>query len=58
MGAITRHWSTVLNGTEIDLAAFKKEIDAVVKHAQKTAGKTEQRAGWSMRPLWPPPFHS
>ena len=35
MGAITRHWSTVLNGTEIDLAAFKKEIDAVVEHAQK-----------------------
>ena len=35
MGAITRHWSTVLNGTEIDLAAFKKEIDAVVEHAKK-----------------------
>jgi hypothetical protein len=41
MGAITRHWSTVLNGTEIELAAFKKEIDGVVEHAQKTAGKTE-----------------
>jgi AhpD family alkylhydroperoxidase len=37
MGAITRHWSTVLNGTEIDLAAFKKEIDAVVKHAEDNA---------------------
>src|SRR6266849_1866278 len=27
MGAITRHWSTVLNGTQIDFASFKKEID-------------------------------
>jgi hypothetical protein len=39
--AITRHWSTVLNGTELDLAAFKKEIDAVAKHAQKTASNAE-----------------
>lgn len=45
MAAITRHWSTVLNGTQIDLAAFKKEIDAVVRHAEanakKAAGKTQ-----------------
>lgn len=31
MAAMTRHWSTVLNGMEIDLAAFKKETDTVLK---------------------------
>ena len=31
MAAITRHWSTELNGMQIDLAAFKAETDAVLK---------------------------
>lgn len=35
MGAITRHWSTVLNGTQIELGPFKQEIDAVVRHARE-----------------------
>ena len=33
MAAMTRHWSTVLNGMEIDLAAFKRETDTVLKLA-------------------------
>jgi AhpD family alkylhydroperoxidase len=37
MAAMTRHWSTVLNGMEIDLAAFKTETDAVLRHAAERA---------------------
>jgi AhpD family alkylhydroperoxidase len=37
MAAITRHWSTVLNGTQVDLAAFKQETDAVLKLAGEKA---------------------
>ena len=41
MAAITRHWSTVLNGMQIDLATFKGETDAVLRAAgekSKTTG--------------------
>ena len=37
MGAIIRHWSTIINGTQVDLATFKQEIDEVVKHAASNA---------------------
>jgi AhpD family alkylhydroperoxidase len=33
MAAIVRHWSTVLNGMQVDLAAFKRETDAVLRAA-------------------------
>ena len=45
MAAITRHWSTVLNGMEIDMAAFKQETDTVLRLAAekaKTVGKSSQ----------------
>src|SRR5882672_181849 len=29
MAAIVRHWSTVLNGMQVDFAGFKQEIDTV-----------------------------
>jgi AhpD family alkylhydroperoxidase len=31
MASITRHWSTELNGMQIDLAGFRAETDAVLK---------------------------
>ena len=37
MAAISRHWSTVLNGMQIDLASFKAETDAVLKAAGEKA---------------------
>lgn len=37
MAAITRHWSTVLNGMQIDEAAFRHETDAVLKLAGERA---------------------
>lgn len=37
MAAITRHWSTVLNGMEVDLGAFKKDTDTVLELAAKKA---------------------
>jgi AhpD family alkylhydroperoxidase len=37
MAAIARHWSTVLNGTQVDLADFKKETDTVLKLAGERA---------------------
>jgi AhpD family alkylhydroperoxidase len=41
MAAIVRHWSTVLNGMQVDLAGFKRETDTVLRLAgenAKTAG--------------------
>jgi AhpD family alkylhydroperoxidase len=41
MAAIVRHWSTVLNGMQVDLAGFKQETDEVLRLAAekaKTAG--------------------
>jgi AhpD family alkylhydroperoxidase len=37
MAAITRHWSTVLNGSQIDMATFKQETDAALKFAGEKA---------------------
>jgi AhpD family alkylhydroperoxidase len=37
MAAITRHWSTVLNGMQVDPAVFRHETDAVLAHAAKMA---------------------
>ena len=35
LAAITRHWSTVLNGMQVDLPTFKKEIDTSLAMAAK-----------------------
>ena len=40
MAAIVRHWSTVLNGMQVDLAAFKRETDTVLNLAAAKAKKT------------------
>src|SRR5579863_8947299 len=37
MAAITRHWSTVLNGMQVDPVVFRRETDAVLAHAAKMA---------------------
>ena len=39
MGAITRHWSTVLNGSMIDEVEFRKEVDQIVRNAKKATAK-------------------
>ena len=42
MGAIVRHWSTVLNGMQVDFKSFKDETDTVLRLAAqkaKTAAK-------------------
>jgi AhpD family alkylhydroperoxidase len=44
MSGVVRHWSTVLNGMQVDLATFKRETDAALKYAgekAKTATKTQ-----------------
>ena len=44
MAAISRHWSTVLNGMQTDLAAFKRDTDTVLRMAaeKKTVGKSNR----------------
>jgi AhpD family alkylhydroperoxidase len=37
MAAITRHWSTVLNGMQTDFATFRKETDTVLGLAAEKA---------------------
>jgi AhpD family alkylhydroperoxidase len=44
MSAVVRHWSTVLNGTQVDLGTFKRETDTVMSTAAekaKAAGKSQ-----------------
>jgi AhpD family alkylhydroperoxidase len=44
MASIVRHWSTVLNGMQIDLASFKQDTDTVLRAAAqkaKTTGKSQ-----------------
>ena len=40
--ANTRHWSTVLNGAEVDLEQFKKEWDQVLIYVQKQSQAAEK----------------
>jgi AhpD family alkylhydroperoxidase len=37
MASITRHWSTVLNGSLIDEAVFRKEVNQIVANVKKSA---------------------
>jgi AhpD family alkylhydroperoxidase len=37
MAAIARHWSTVLNGMQVDAAAFQRETDTVLRLAGEKA---------------------
>jgi len=39
MSAMTRHWSTVLNGSLVDETQFRKEVDQIVAGAKKAAAK-------------------
>jgi AhpD family alkylhydroperoxidase len=42
MAAIVRHWSTVLNGMQADLATFSRETDAVLRLAAEKAKRVGQ----------------
>jgi len=37
--ALTRHWSTVLNGSQLDFKTFKAEADRMFKYASQAASK-------------------
>ncbi|MGZ3236335.1 MAG: carboxymuconolactone decarboxylase family protein [Burkholderiaceae bacterium] len=39
MAAISRHWSTVLNGMAIDLPTFKREVDTTLRIAAEKSKK-------------------
>ena len=38
MAALTRHWSTVFHGLQIDFAKFRAELLAAIEHAKLAAG--------------------
>jgi AhpD family alkylhydroperoxidase len=40
MAAIVRHWSTVLNGMQVDFAAFKAQTDELMAMAEKKAAES------------------
>ncbi len=40
MAAITRHWSTWLNGMQTDEKAFDRDVDRLVRNAKKAAAAT------------------
>lgn len=35
MGGLTRHWSTFVNGIQVDMAKFREEIQQALAHAKK-----------------------
>jgi AhpD family alkylhydroperoxidase len=39
LAAISRHWSTVLNGMAIDMTTFRKEVDTSLRVAAERAAK-------------------
>ena len=41
MAAVTRHWSTVLNGSGQDLAEFRREADAIFARVEAAAATTQ-----------------
>jgi len=45
MSALTRHWSTVLNGSQIDMEAFKREFAAMMKYANEQEEKAKNAKG-------------
>jgi len=45
MSAMTRHWSTVLNGSQIDMEAFKREYAAMMKFANEQEEKNKAAKG-------------
>ncbi len=42
MAAVVRHWSTLLNGTQVDLAGFRHDTDAVLAAAAEKAKARSQ----------------
>ena len=38
MAAISRHWSTVLNGMQVDFSTFKQETDRAMRLATEKTG--------------------
>lgn len=40
MAAIVRHWSTVLNGMQVDPVTFRQEMDAIFERAAESAKTT------------------
>lgn len=39
MSAIVRHWSTMLNGSQVDLTTFKKQADDVFAASRRSRSK-------------------
>jgi AhpD family alkylhydroperoxidase len=53
MSAITRHWSTFLNGVQTDEAAFKRDVDKLVRGVKKAAAKPAPVAAAPAQPAVP-----
>ena len=43
MAAIVRHWSTVLNGMQVDFNGFKQDTDTVLRLAAEKAKTTKSQ---------------
>jgi AhpD family alkylhydroperoxidase len=50
MAALTRHWSTVLNGLSVDEPAFRRDVDRMVKVAKKMMAGPTKPAEVSQKP--------
>lgn len=43
MAALTRHWSTVFHGNQVDIESFKAEFAEIAKAADEMRTKTMAR---------------
>jgi AhpD family alkylhydroperoxidase len=50
MAALTRHWSTVLNGIQMEEAAFKREAKQILDHVRKKMKAPQSLAGQAVLP--------
>lgn len=57
MAGLTRHWSTVLNGLQMDLDEFRKEVDKVMAYVKKmmedSRGKMPTEEMFLIKPTTP-----
>ena len=51
MAAQTRHWSTWLNGMQTDDAAFKRDVDKVIRNVKKQMSAASKKVSVAPKPV-------
>jgi AhpD family alkylhydroperoxidase len=49
VAGLVRHWSTFLNGAQLDKQQFRSDVDRVMANVKRTSGKTEEAPGTGVK---------